>query len=102
MSSLQQLQLAQKNLQHIQEQKQQLQSQLIEIDSALTELKTTKQAYRILGKIMVATSSSELQNEVQKQYEQVSTRLSKFTKQEETAQKSIKLLQQDAMKEMKK
>ena len=101
MSSINQLQVLQQNLQNNLLQKQQVQSQLVEIESALKELENTSQAYKIVGKIMIASDKESLLKELQEKKEVVNVRLNNFTKQEESLQKNIEELQQEVMKEMK-
>ena len=64
-STANQLHLLQQNLQVIQQQKQQLEAQALEMDSALIELRKTKQAYTILGNLMIASSAPELIKELE-------------------------------------
>lgn len=101
-SPLQQLQLAQQNLQQIQERRQQLQHEAVELNSALTELQTTPQAYKIVGKLMIAVEKQNLIPEITTQKEKVETRLKNFVAQEEKLQQTIKGLQEQAVKELKK
>tara|TARA_Y100000310_G_C20633754_1_gene790069 strand:- start:1398 stop:1715 length:318 start_codon:yes stop_codon:yes gene_type:complete len=101
-NSMQQLQLTQQNLQNIMMQKQQVQSQLVELESALTELKTTDKAYKIVGKIMIATSKDELAKDLEEKKEVAEVRLKNFNNQEEKLKGNMEELQQEVMKEMKK
>ena len=101
-TKVQQLQLTQQNLQNILTQKQQIESQLAEFDSALTELKNTENAFKILGKIMVATSKDKLNNDLKEKKEVLTVRLENFTKQEKTLQNSIEELQKEVVEELKK
>jgi prefoldin beta subunit len=96
------LQLLQQNLQNVLTQKQQLQSQLVELDSALTELNTTNQAYKIVGKIMVASDKNELVKDLSEKKEVVEVRMKNFDKQEKKLKESMENVQQEVMKEMKK
>ena len=99
---LSQLQFLQQNLQNIILQKQQFQNQIVELDSALSELNSTSQAYKIVGKIMLAASKEQLTNELKEKKEVAEVRLKNFTKQEEKLQHNIEELQQEVMKELKK
>ncbi len=96
-----QLQVLQQNLQNVSLQKQQLQTQLIEIDSALTELKNTSQAYKIVGKIMLASSKEELEKDLLEKKEVIEIRLKNFVQQEEKLQQNIDDLQKEVMAELK-
>ena len=96
-----QLQVLQQNLQNVSLQKQQLHAQVIEIDSALAELKNTSQAYKIVGKIMLASSKEELEKDLLEKKEVVEIRLKNFVQQEEKLQKNIDDLQKEVMEELK-
>ncbi len=95
-----QLQLLQQNLQNIMAQKQQFQSQLVEVESALSELKKTDKAYKIVGKLMLAASRSELEKELVEKKEVLEVRLKNFTQQEERIQKNFEEQQQEVVKEL--
>jgi len=99
---MQQLRLTQQNLQNVMLQKQQIQGQLIELESALTELKTTEKAYKIVGKIMIASSKEKLTKELQEKKEVQEIRLKNFNRQEEKLQAVLEQLQTDAVEDMKK
>jgi len=97
---IQQLQSMQQNLQNIVMHKQQVESQLIELNSALKEISTTAQAYKIVGKIMIASSKDQLQQELEDQREVANIRLKSILKQEESFKHSIEDLQQEVVKEL--
>ncbi|PIN87679.1 prefoldin subunit beta [Candidatus Woesearchaeota archaeon CG10_big_fil_rev_8_21_14_0_10_32_24] len=97
---IQQLQSMQQNLQNIVMHKQQVESQLIELNSALKEIFTTAQAYKIVGKIMIASSKDQLQQELEDQREVANIRLKSILKQEESFKHSIEDLQQEVVKEL--
>ncbi|PIN81514.1 hypothetical protein COV11_01950, partial [Candidatus Woesearchaeota archaeon CG10_big_fil_rev_8_21_14_0_10_30_7] len=59
---IQRLQMIEQNLTNISVQKQQFQNQLFEIENALKELKDTKQAFKIVGNIMIESSKDTLAN----------------------------------------
>ena len=101
-NKMQQLRLTQQNLQNVMLQKQQIQGQLIELESALTELKTTEKAYKIIGKIMIASSKEKLAKELQEKKEVQEVRLKNFNRQEEKLQAVLEQLQTDAVEDMKK
>jgi len=65
---IQQLQLIEQNLHNIIMQKQAFQMQLAEDENAMKELdKTSKNAYKIIGTIMVSSSREELKKELKEQ-----------------------------------
>ena len=90
---MQQLQLVQHNLQTILAQKQQLQQQLLEVESALNELQTMGKAYKIVGKLMIASPPEKLKKELQEKKETTALRLKLFSQQEEKLRKSAGELQ---------
>src|SRR3989338_8464029 len=77
-----QLQVLQHNLQNILMQKQQLESQVAEIDSALEGLTSTDKAYKIVGRIMVASSKEDLQKDLESSKEVQELRLKNLVNQE--------------------
>ena len=97
-----QLQLLQQNLQNIAAQKQQYENQLIELDSALTELLTTNKAYKIVGKLMIASSKEKLKKELEEKKEMARLRLHHFTTQEDRLKQSLEEAQQHLVAEMGK
>ena len=99
---MQQLQLTQQNLQNILMQKQQIQSQLVELESALTELKTTDKAYKIIGKIMIASPKENLTKDLKEKKEVAEVRLKNFNNQEEKLKSNLEELQKQVMAEMQK
>ena len=96
-----QLQMLQQNLENSVRQKQQIQNQLLEMESALTELKSTDKAYKIVGKIMLASSKDELIKGLEEKKEIAEIRLKTFQDQEESLQKNIETTQAEVMKELK-
>jgi prefoldin beta subunit len=96
-----QLQLLQQNLESIQQQKQQLSSQITEIDSALTELQTTDKSFRILGKLMIATSSEKLAAELEEEKKTCTMQLENFTKQEAKVQENLTKAREEFVKSAK-
>ena len=101
-TKINQLQLLQQNLQNIAVQKQQYENQLIELDSALTELSTTHKAYKIVGKLMFASSTEKLKKELEEKKEVAQLRLNNFTKQEDKLKQSLEETQQEVMGEFQR
>ncbi len=100
-NKINQLQLLQQNLQNLVLQKQQVQNQLLEFESALTELKTTDKAYKIVGKIMLASSKENLIKDLNEKKEVSEIRIKNFKEQELSLQKNIENVQKEVMEEMK-
>ncbi len=101
-NKINQLQLLQQNLQAIAAQKQQYENQLIELDSALTELATTEKAYKIVGKLMIASSTPKLQKELEEKKEVAELRVRNFAKQEDKLKQNLEEAQQEVRGEFQK
>ena len=100
-TNFEQLQLLQQNLQNVLLQKQQIQNQILEYNSALQELKTTERAYKIVGKIMLATSKEELTKELTEKKEITEVRIKNFIQQEQKLQQEIESLQKKVVEDFK-
>jgi prefoldin beta subunit len=96
------LQLIEQNMQNFLVQKQQLQAQLVEVESALNELKTTEEAYKIVGNIMVKSKKDELEKGLNEKKEMLDLRISSIEKQEENIKEKAKTLQQEVLSKMNK
>ena len=96
-----QLQLYEQSLQNILIQKQQFQSQSLEIESALKELEKTKEAYKIVGNIMVLSKKEELKEDLESKKETVSIRIKTLEKQENQIREKAKRLQEAISKKIK-
>jgi len=96
-----QLQLYEQSLQNILIQKQQFQSQLMEIESALSELETTKEAYKIVGNIMVASKKEDLKDDLESKKEISNLRIKTLEKQENQIREKAKKLQQEVSENIK-
>ncbi|MBW2989162.1 prefoldin subunit beta [Candidatus Woesearchaeota archaeon] len=95
-----QLQLYEQSMQNILLQKQQFQSQSIEIDSALKELETTKEAYKIVGNIMVASKKPDLKSDLTSKKEIVLLRIKTLEKQEGQIREKAKKIQEEVSKKL--
>lgn len=93
-----QLQLYEQSLQNILIQKQQFQSQSIEIESALEELEVTKEAYKIVGNIMVASKKEDLKKDLESKKETANIRIKTLEKQENQIREKAKKLQEEVSK----
>ena len=99
---IQQLQLLEQNLQNISMQKQSFQMQLMENDNALEELdKVKKDAYKIIGTIMVSSDKEELKKELKEQKEILDLRLKNLDKQENNFKDKAEEIQKEVMKDIK-
>ena len=99
-STVDKLQLLQQNLQNILLQKQQIESSLLELNSACEEVAKTDKAYKIVGKIMLAASPTDILSDLQQKKETAEIRLKSFLRQEENIKKTMQSIQQDAVKEL--
>ncbi|MBI2565262.1 prefoldin subunit [Candidatus Woesearchaeota archaeon] len=99
---IQQLQLIEHNMQSIMSQKQQFQSQIIEIDNALKEINSTEKAYKIVGNIMVLTSSEDLKKDLSQKKELSQLRVQAFEKQEKKLKEQAQKLQEEVLQSLKK
>lgn len=97
-----QLQLLEQSMNNFLMQKQQFQIQLSEIESALSEIKNAKEAYKIVGNIMVLSKKEDLEKDLNSKKEVVELRIKTLEKQEAGLKEKSKSLQEEAMKEIKK
>lgn len=95
------LQLIEQNLQNILIQKQTFQAQLLEIENALKELTNKKEAYKIIGAIMVSSKKEDLEKELNQKKEILDLRLKNIEKQEEKIKEGATKLQSEVMKNLK-
>lgn len=98
---IQTLQLLEQNLQNLLLQKQQFQSQLVEIESALSELGKSKEAYKIIGNIMVSSDKETLENDLKEKQGIFGIRIKSIEKQEDSIKERAKKLQEEVLSEMK-
>lgn len=93
-----QLQLYEQSLQNLLLQRQQFQAQLNEVEAAIKELETTKEAYRIIGNVMVLSKKDELKKELESKREMLNIRIKSITKQENQIKEKALQLQSEVMK----
>ncbi len=98
---IRQLQLAEQRLQALFSQKQNLQMQLLEIDSALSGLEGAKEAYKILGNVMILTDSSKIIEELNSKKETVELRIKSVDKQEKLERDKAEATQKEVLEGMK-
>lgn len=98
--NIQRLQAIEQNMQTFSLQKQHIHSQLMEIESALKELDTSEESFRIIGNVMVKTTSATLIAELKEKEVVLKNRLETADKQEKRLQEEAKSLQDNIMKEM--
>ncbi len=96
------LQLLEQNLQNINMQKQTFQSQLLETENAMSELGNVKEAYKIIGQIMVASKKEDLKRELNQKKEILDLRIKALDKQENELRDKASALQSEILKMINK
>jgi prefoldin beta subunit len=96
------LQLLEQNLQNFILQKQTFQAQLLEVDNALKELNNSKEAYKIIGPIMVHSTNEELKKDLNSRKEILNLRIKNIEKQEDKIKEKADLLQSEVLNQIKK
>lgn len=101
---IQELQIIEQNFQTLLLQKQKFQAQLLEISNAISELKISgkKEAYKIIGTIMVESDKENLITDLSSQKEILELRIKNIEKQENLVKDKEEKLQSDIMKDIKK
>ena len=97
---MQDMQVFEQNLQSLLMQKQNLQVQLSEIAAASTELKSAKEAYRMVGGIMVLNKKEDLIESLNQKKKMFELRLKKVEEQEKEFQEKANKLQSDILSGM--
>lgn len=97
-----QLSIMEQNLQNFALQKQQFQAQLVELESAEKELQNSKEAFKIIGNIMVAKPKDELLKDLAEKKEIMLKRIESFEKQEAKLKEKADSLQKEVVEEMNK
>ena len=97
---MQDMQVFEQNLQSLLVQKQNFQMQLSEIDAALIELKSVKEAYKMVGGIMVLSDQKELVESMNQKKNMTKLKLNKSEKQEKAFQEKYNKLKSDILSEV--
>ena len=97
-----QLSMLEQNMQNFASQKQQFQAQLMEAESAEKELENSRDAYKIIGNIMVARDKSRAKDELKEKQTLLKKRIDAFEKQESKLRERAEALQKEVLEEMKK
>ena len=87
------LQVIDQKLQGIAMQNHNFKTQMLEIENALIELKTAKEAYKLVGSIVLSVEKKELEKELNSKKEILDLKLHTSTKQEKMLRKEIEKLQ---------
>jgi len=96
-----QLQMMEQSAQSLSMQKQQFQLQQVEIESALKELESVKEAYKMVGNIMVLSPKEKLKEDLTSKKDIIELRIKSLEKQENQLRERASKLQEEVMKEIK-
>lgn len=99
-SKINQLSVYEQNAQYTANQRQRFQAQLLEIDSALNEIGDSKDAFQIIGNIMVKLPAEKVKKDLKEKQERINIRVESIKKQEDTLRKKQAQLQEIVMKEL--
>ena len=97
---MQDMHVFEQNLKSLLIQKQNIQIQLSEIDAALIELKLAKDAYKMVGGIMVLSKKEDLVDSLNQKKKMFELRLKKIEEQEKEFQEKANKLQSDILSGM--
>lgn len=100
--AISQLQLIEQSLQNLSSQKQQFQMQFIEAESALKELENAKEAYKIVGSIMVLSDKDELKKDLDSKKSVIELRIKSIDKQEAQIREKSSKIRAKVMEKMNK
>lgn len=96
-----QLQLLQQNLESLLEQKRAIQEQLFELNSAIQSLPGSEKSYKIVGKLLIAKKSADLQKELEEEKQQYELHMNEIETQEKAIKEKMQKLQSELLKEIK-
>lgn len=94
------MQALEQNVQNFLMQRQQLQSQLVETGSALEGLEGAKEAYRIIGSVMVLSDKDAIKKELESKKEMIELRIKAIERQEKEIKEKAQKLQKEVLSEM--
>ncbi len=87
------LQAIDQKLQSIAMQKHGFQTKLLEIENALSELKNAKEAYKLVGSVVLSVEKDDLEKDLSSKKEILDLKLKSFNKQEEKLREEVEELQ---------
>jgi prefoldin beta subunit len=96
-----QLQLMEQNLQNFLLQRQQFQAQLVEVESALKEIESSKEAYKIVGNIMVNAKKDDLKKDLEEKKGILELRIKSLEKQETQIKEKASKTQAEVLEKIK-
>lgn len=95
--NIQKLQQVEQALHSYTIQRKSAQSQSNEVDTALRELSQSDESWKIIGNIMVKSDKDQLQEELKKRKQSLSSRLEKLEEQERKLQEQLEELKTEAL-----
>lgn len=95
------LQLLEQNLQNSLMQKQHFQTELLETENALKEIVKAKEAYKIVGNIMISSKKEDLKKELNERKKIIDLRLKTLEKEESKLKEKTTTLQKEVIGEIK-
>jgi len=100
---LQEMAILEQSIQNLSLQKQSLQFEISETLSALEELKKSgdKEAFKIVGQIMVKSKKEELEKELNEKKDMVELRANSIEKQEHSLRERLLSMREEVMKKLK-
>ena len=101
-NKINQLSMIEQNIQNFSMQKQQFQAQMLEIESAEKEIMDSKEAFKIIGSVMVAQEKDKLKKELKDKKAVLKTRIESFEKQEDKLKEKAESMQKEVLEGMKK
>ena len=94
-----QLQLLQQNLDSLLKDKATVEEQLFELNSAMAGISDSQKSFKIVGKVLIAKDSKQLQKELKDEHDQFELQMSEIEKQEQLIKEKMQKLQKDLLKE---
>lgn len=100
-NKIMELQMLEQNMQNMVMQKQRFQVSLTEIENAIEELKkTNKEAYKIMGSIMVKSKKEDLEKDLKDKKEIIDLRIKNIEKQESKIKEKASEIQKEVMQKL--
>lgn len=95
------LQLLEQNLQNNMLQKQRFQVELLETENALSEIEKSKEAFKIIGNIMIPSKKEDLKKELDSKKKILDLRIKNLEKEESQLKERASELQKEVLGEIK-
>ena len=82
-------------------QRHKVETELSEVESAITALKDAKEAFKIIGNVMVDADKAALKSDLETQKKKVTLRISSLEKQEDQLRQLSEAVQAQVLKQLK-